>query len=345
MPQLPFLRRFAIAALAATAAAAPAGASLNLGNYSVAFQRGIDFDEASGVTYNWDKNVLFLIDDEGDDAAEYSLAGQRLTADTFSGYRDLEGVTYIGNGQYVLAEERTEELVRIGAVSTNTSGTVPSSAYTAKPAAPKYAINGGGNVGNNGLEGVSYDPLTGKFFGVKQGGAQGSSQIAERVYLTNVTFGDPSTGSTTEPFDPAPLGLATLSDIAALSTNPNFAGTDFQQNLLLLSADPSTRRLLEVSRTGRLLSSFDLSGLAIQTIEGVTIDFAGNIYLVGETGGSTPAFNRPGEFSTSGLVKLSPIVAAVPEPASWAMMIGGLGVAGGMMRRRKRDGRPLPSYA
>jgi hypothetical protein len=27
--------------------------------------------------------------------------------------------------------------------------------------------------------------------------------------------------------------------------------------------------------------------------------------------------------------------AAVPEPASWALMIGGFGMAGGMLRRRR----------
>lgn len=33
---------------------------------------------------------------------------------------------------------------------------------------------------------------------------------------------------------------------------------------------------------------------------------------------------------------LAPITSAVPEPASWAMMIGGIGVVGGSMRRRRK---------
>ena len=89
--------------------AAPAYAALDLATYTVSLQSGIAFDGASGVAYNYDKNVLFVIDDEGDDAAEFSLSGAKLTADRFqSNYRDLEGVTYVGGGRYVLADERRE---------------------------------------------------------------------------------------------------------------------------------------------------------------------------------------------------------------------------------------------
>ena len=38
-------------------------------------------------------------------------------------------------------------------------------------------------------------------------------------------------------------------------------------------------------------------------------------------------------------------VAAVPEPASWALMIGGFGIAGGALRRRAARGTALPATA
>lgn len=34
------------------------------------------------------------------------------------------------------------------------------------------------------------------------------------------------------------------------------------------------------------------------------------------------------------------VTAAVPEPASWALMVGGFGLAGGAMRRRRKASRP-----
>lgn len=49
------------------------------------------------------------------------------------------------------------------------------------------------------------------------------------------------------------------------------------------------------------------------------------IHLIGTVSG--------GSSSYSGQIEFVPL-AAVPEPATWAMMIGGIGLAGGMLRRR-----------
>jgi hypothetical protein len=38
-------------------------------------------------------------------------------------------------------------------------------------------------------------------------------------------------------------------------------------------------------------------------------------------------------------------VASVPEPASWAMMVGGFGLIGGVMRRLRRAAQPAPLNA
>jgi hypothetical protein len=45
-----------------------------------------------------------------------------------------------------------------------------------------------------------------------------------------------------------------------------------------------------------------------------------------------------GTASIAGTITIAAATAAVPEPASWALMIGGVGIAGGALRRRaKRD--------
>lgn len=56
--------------------------------------------------------------------------------------------------------------------------------------------------------------------------------------------------------------------------------------------------------------------------------------------GNTPVFNL-GTFNLSSItsgaaqIRISAVTAAVPEPATWAMMIGGFGIVGASMRRRK----------
>lgn len=58
--------------------------------------------------------------------------------------------------------------------------------------------------------------------------------------------------------------------------------------------------------------------------------------------------NGGGGISTLGNATSSPVVAAVPEPAAWAMFILGFGVVGGAMRRRAtiaRASRMRMTYA
>ncbi len=127
------------------------------------------------------------------------------------------------------------------------------------------------------------------------------------------------------------LGLDRLSDIAVLS-NGLFGATPFGDNLLILSG--RSFKILEVTQTGTIVSSYDLSGFkslvdptnAGGKFEGMTLDDAGNIYLVSDDGdGPNQSF----------LVKLG-YSAPVPEPATWAMMIVGFGLVGGTMRSRQK---------
>lgn len=51
-----------------------------------------------------------------------------------------------------------------------------------------------------------------------------------------------------------------------------------------------------------------------------------------------PSFADAAKYSiavSEGVSNNNPALAAVPEPASWAMMIGGLGLVGVSMRRRQ----------
>jgi uncharacterized protein YjiK len=320
-----FLRAGA-ALLALSASCAHAGL---LDKYTAGFTKAIDTKEASGVAYNWDTRRLVVTNDEEEDDGtniwgEYDLNGVKTATVVLSGCLSLgssqcdpEGLTYVGNGKYVVAEERYQDIALLSETGSN-AGTKTFTAYDVAP-----TVSVGGTAGNSGLEGIAYDRVTGAYYGVKETSPQ-------TVYkITDVDFAA-ETATVMSLFNPAALGLDRLSDIAVLS-NGRLAATPFGDNLLILSG--RSFKLLEVTKAGAIVSSYDLSGYRSLVdpedeggkFEGLTLDEKGNIYLVSDDG------DGPNQ---SYLVKLA-LTGSVPEPACWAMMLAGFGLVGGAMRRRR----------
>jgi uncharacterized protein YjiK len=323
------IKHLTIALAASTAClGAQAANSINLGNYQVAgtyalsalggTSGGISGLEASAVTYARDRGTLFFVGDEGTGVVEVSLTGQTLGTmafnwtNTASTKHDTEGLTYLGGGVLVVTEERLYDAYRFnyvagGNANLGTNGVSISNA----------------NVGNDGLEGISYDPRNGSFVTIKQ-------DIPEDIQSGTLTFAANTGGVSTMTtlFNPTLMGLSTLSDVQTLSPVDALAGTAAANNLLVLSL--GSRKLIEVNRLGQTLSTFDLSNVLPRNgIEGVTVDERGNIYLVAEQiqDGIIPANAQ------SQLIVLS--ATPVPEPESWAIALTGLGFLGLLARRKK----------
>jgi uncharacterized protein YjiK len=307
--------------LAALLIAAPFAAhadilGVDLGNYRLTGSYALNLShspkawEASGVTWNPDNNHLYVIEDEGRRIYETTTSGVVISSMTLvsnnsdgspTGFEDTEGITYAGNGQFVLTQERRQALYQFSYVPNSTLVRNPGSDVTL-----------GEYVNNIGIEGVSYDSLTGGYWTVKE-------KDPEEVKLWSIDF---ATGahSVLASFDPTSLGLADIADITVLSNVPGLAGKPDQQNLLLLSQE--SRKLVEVDRQGHALSMFDLSSMS-GSIEGVTIDNDGTIYLVSEdVSGSDPH-----------LFVLTP--KPVPLPPAAVLFASGLGVLALVRRRRK----------
>jgi uncharacterized protein YjiK len=321
------LQHWLLALAALGSISAQAADALNLGNYQVgavyALDRlngtngGISGLEASAVTYAKDRGSLFFVGDEGTGVVEISLTGQTLGYMNFdwtgtgSTKHDTEGLTYLGNGTLVVSEERLYDAYRFS----YTAG------GTASLAANSVSISNA-NVGNSGLEGISYDPRNGSFVTIKQ-------ENPQDILAGTLSFaaGLGGTASMTQLFDPNLMGLATLSDVQTLGGVDALLGTSAADNLLVLSL--GSRKLIEVTRSGQVKSSFDLSNvLPNNAIEGVTIDEKGNIYLVAEQ-------IQDGIIPPNPQSQLIVLTAPVPEPETYAMLLAGLGLLGAVARRRR----------
>jgi uncharacterized protein YjiK len=324
----------AVATAAAALGAQAAGNSIHLGRYQVSGVHGLDIDapngvsglEASAVTYARDRGTLFFVGDEGTGVIEISLTGQTLGSMAFnwsgtgSNNHDTEGLAYLGGGVLAVGEERLQDIYRFSYVS---GGTV------ALGSTPSVSISNA-VVGNNGMEGFSYDPRNGgSFVTVKQ-------QSPQDIQAGTLTFAAGLAGTSTMAnlFNPSLMGLASLSDVQTLASVDALVGTSAADNLLVLSL--ASRELVEVTRTGEVLSRLDLSNiLAHNGIEGVTVDEKGTIYLVAEQ--IQDGSNFPGDLNPKS--QLIVLTAPVPEPETWAMLLAGLAGVAAFARRQRNPAR------
>ncbi|HEX8027227.1 MAG TPA: SdiA-regulated domain-containing protein, partial [Vicinamibacterales bacterium] len=270
--------------------------------------------EASGVTYNWDTNTLFIVGDGGTSVTQVSLTGQLINTMTLAQgnspqgteFYDTESITYVGNGKFVFTEERDRQIVQF----TYDAGTTLTRANA-------QTVDLGTNIGNVGLEGVSYDPLSGGFILVKEKTPLGIFQTTADFAHGTASNGSATTTDSINLFDPALLGLSDFSDVYALSSNPNIIGTSEQGNLLILSQESG--KIVEVDRAGHILSSLTLQApptssgidLAAMTVEGMTMGPDGKIYLVSEEGG--------GDFDHPQLWVYAPAAATNSAPTALAL--------------------------
>lgn len=298
----------AVVAALAAAASAQAFSISDYTNYSSYALSGTS--EASAITYNWDTNSLYVVGDEGGDITEYSKTGVKLSSMRMVGPTskpDTEGIAYLGGGRFLVADEReqTGYVYNYNPANANAS-------FTAS-----YRF--GASTGNVGLEGVAYDPMTNSVWGVKETAPQATYRMASST--ANTWTGDGV--SIVNPFTPGQLrfnniSLADLSDIYALSASTAFAGTARAENFLILSQ--ASNLVFEVNRAGQVVSMLNLSFLGSDSIEGITMDNDGTLYLSAEStlsgGGSTMY-----------------VLNAVPEPSTYFLL--GLGALAMLVIRRR----------
>ncbi|MGF1938374.1 MAG: SdiA-regulated domain-containing protein [Nostoc sp. ChiQUE02] len=243
--------------------------------------------EVSAVTYNKDTDTLFVVGDGGRAIVQVSKTGQLIDSMTLglgnspqgTEFYDTEGLTYVGDGKFVLIEERDRQA--------NLFTYAPGTTLTRSDV---QTVKLGTTVGNIGIEGISYDPQTGGFIAVKE-------ITPEGIFQTNIDFaagtasnGSATTVNSTNLFDPALAGLADFADVFALSNLSSLNGQPDSSRLLILSQESG--KIVNIDRTGNISSSLTIvsdTGNPLSVVdqgnEGITVDKDGLIYVVNENGG------------------------------------------------------------
>jgi uncharacterized protein YjiK len=246
--------------------------SLDLNNYSLVRKHALpDVPAASAVSYNADTDSLFMVGDGAtrivqvnkNTGATIDLMG--LQAGDFN---DTEGLSYVGNGVFVLVEERLRQVNQFRYVAGST---------LARSAVKSIKL--GTDVGNIGLEGISHDPASNSFVLVKEKDPQGIFATTLNFDAGTASNGGPALANASNLFDPALLAVLGLNDVAALGKVLPASAPD-QAHLLLLSS-PSGQ-VLKADRAGKVYSKLDVG--TVPHHEGITVDAQFNIYLVNELG-------------------------------------------------------------
>jgi uncharacterized protein YjiK/phosphodiesterase/alkaline phosphatase D-like protein len=283
--------------------------------------------EASGVTYNWDTNTLFVVGDGGTAVAQVTKTGQLVDSMTLApgsspqgtDFFDPEGIAYVGGGKFVLVEERDRQ----ASLFTYAAGGIlhKSDVQTVKL---------GTTIGNIGLEGLSYDPQTSGFIFVKEADPLSVFQTGIDFVAKTATNGSPTATSSTNLFNPALANLADFSDVFALSNLPSLNGQPDSSHLLILSQESG--QIVNIDRAGNVSSTLTLVSdpgnplsIAEQTHEGLVMDRDGNLYVVSENGGGDVDHPQLWVFAPSTAqnkaptaIKLNNVVASIPENTSTA---------------------------
>ena len=243
--------------------------------------------EASSVTYDWDTDTLFVVGDGGTSVVQVSKTGALIDSMTLAAgsspqgteFYDTEGIAYVGGGTFVLIEER----YRQANLFTYAAGTTLNRADV-------QTVKLGTSIGNIGLEGGTYDPASADYLFVKEKDPRSIFETGIDFAGGTATNGSPTTDESTDLFDPSSVSTLDFSDIFALSNLPSLAGDPTFDQLLIISQESG--QIVQVDRAGNVQHTMtivadpgDTLSVPDMTMEGVTMDRNGNLYVVNEDGG------------------------------------------------------------
>ena len=227
----------------------------------------------SGLSYDPDLQLLWAVTNGPNELLALSSDGDIKARYTLDGFDDVEAVTYIGNGQLIIAEERKQNLV-IVSIPVGIDGAPQTRGSLNHAQYPSITL-ALWSEDNKGIEGLTYDLKSDRLYVIKErdpiqllavSGIQKSLEKSLSVQVQNLS------------------GLLKNNLFAT-----DLSSATFDQNsghLILLSEE--SKLLIEMTVEGKIISFRSLvrgfAGLqkSIPQAEGVSIDTDGHLYVVSE---------------------------------------------------------------
>ena len=214
--------------------------------------------DASGITYNPDRDSLFVVVDDETALFEYGREGVLRRRIELHGFDDTEDVAYLGRDEYAVIEERTGVLLKI-LIGENTRRVDRLSAVELKHL--------GSSEHNDGVEGLAYAADSGNLY------------IAHELHPRAVSV----LNLTRDSF----ARVTPLWELPWYSFGPrDYSGIAYRQEvgLLWVLSDVSAT-LTEYTATGQQVGEIrlrDQNGRRIRDAEGIALDKNGRLYIVAE---------------------------------------------------------------
>ncbi len=214
--------------------------------------------DASGVTYNPERDSLFVIVDDDTALFEYSREGVLLRKIELTGFDDTEDIAYLGDDEYVVIEERTGLLLKILA------GELTARIDRASAVELKRL---GSSEHNDGVEGLAYAADSGNLYLAHE-------MFPRAVSVLNLTK---DSFARVTPLWKLPWYSLGPRDYSGIAYRPD-------SGFLWLLSDVSGS-LTEYTATGNQVGEIrlrDAEGESIRDAEGIALDRNGRLYIVAE---------------------------------------------------------------
>ena len=316
-----------------------------------AYDVTLDFRTATGgsggVLIN---SFMTMTDPNAEVGFALTRADRQLTGADF----DPESLRRLADGTYYVGEEFGPFLLHLDAEFRVIDAPIPVPGVIS-PDNPY-----GGTVtlpGSGGFEGMALSPDGLTLLPMLEKAVAGDNPLARRIYdfdIASQTFN----GFTNYVLDNANYAIGDLTSVGGdryvviERDNGQGAGALFKKLFLIDFSEVDANGNLIKTEIADLLNLADPDDLNVdgetlftfpfQTIEEVLF-IDNRTLLVGNdnnypfsNGRYGPGTPDPNEWL---LIRLDQSLAAVPEPATWAMMIGGIGLAGGSLRSRSRKAK------